>query len=32
MTGRMGGNAFAEFWPDVRQKLFSRKTAVAGTE
>jgi hypothetical protein len=23
--GRMGGNAFEEFWPDVRQRFFSKK-------
>jgi hypothetical protein len=25
--GRAGGNAFEEFWPDVRQKFFSRKSS-----
>jgi hypothetical protein len=24
--GRMGGNAFEEFWPDVRQRFFSKKS------
>jgi hypothetical protein len=23
--GRMGSNAFAEFWPDVRKHIFHRK-------
>ena len=23
VAGRMAGNAFAEFWPDVRRRLFS---------
>ena len=26
--GRVAGNAFAEFWPDVRQKLFRRKESA----
>jgi hypothetical protein len=25
--GRAGGNAFEEFWPDVRQRFFSRKSS-----
>lgn len=25
IAGRMGSNAFAEFWPDLRQRLFGRK-------
>ncbi len=25
MLGRIGGNAFAEFWPDVKRKVFKRK-------
>jgi hypothetical protein len=24
MLGRLGGNAFAEFWPDVRRKIFKK--------
>jgi len=24
VTGRMGANAFAEFWPDVRKKIFKK--------
>ena len=27
--GRMAGNAFQEFWPDVRQKLFKRNSNMA---
>jgi len=29
--GRMAGNAFAEFWPDVRQKVFHRTSTTAGS-
>jgi len=29
LLGRMAGNAFQEFWPDVRQKMFSKKSAAA---
>jgi len=25
--GRMGGNAFEEFWPDVRRRFFSKKSS-----
>jgi len=25
VLGRMGGNAFDEFWPDVKHKIFRRK-------
>lgn len=25
MLGRIGGNAFSEFWPDVKRKLFKKK-------
>jgi hypothetical protein len=27
ITGRMGGNAFAEFWPDVKKIMFKKKPA-----
>jgi hypothetical protein len=27
IAGRMGANAFAEFWPDVKQLLFRKKPA-----
>jgi len=29
--GRMAGNAFEEFWPDVKQKMFHKKAATAST-
>ena len=25
ITGRMGGNAFVEFWPDVKKIMFKKK-------
>jgi hypothetical protein len=31
ILGRMAGNAFEEFWPDVRQKFLHRKSVVAST-
>jgi hypothetical protein len=30
--GRAGGNAFDEFWPDVRQKFFSRKSSAPSVQ
>jgi hypothetical protein len=30
VLGRMGTDAFTEFWPDVRQFIFRRKPALAG--
>lgn len=27
IAGRMGANAFAEFWPDLKQRLFGKKSA-----
>lgn len=29
--GRMAGNAFHEFWPDVHQKVFNRKSSAASS-
>ena len=31
IVGRMSGNAFLEFWPDVKQRLFGRKRSQSAT-